>query len=131
DNFLNKLTRGAHNIDKCVAKMISDVGSVNTLTILDTELGPVDVEQEINRIRRLPELRKQSDDLETWKNEKIDLDSLANDKEAGSILGDASFQEILDLNAKSLAELIANKNNENAADSQGLQKQKELGMFTI
>ncbi|PKK68316.1 hypothetical protein RhiirC2_544396 [Rhizophagus irregularis] len=127
DNFLNKLTRGTHNIDQCVAKMVSGVESVDTFAILDTELGPVDVRQELNRIQRLPELRRQRDELEMWQNEKIDLDSLVNDKEANSmltVLENASFQEMLDLNAKSLAELISA--NENAVDLQGSQEQKQL-----
>ncbi|PKY50750.1 hypothetical protein RhiirA4_406808 [Rhizophagus irregularis] len=62
-----------------------------------------------------------------WQNEKIDLDSLVNDKEANSmltVLENASFQEMLDLNAKSLAELISA--NENAVDLQGSQEQKQL-----
>lgn len=132
DNFLNKLTRGTHNIDQCVAKMVSGVESVDTFAILDTELGPVDVRQELNRIQRLPELRRQRDELEMWQNEKIDLNSLVNDKEANSmltVLENASFQEMLDLNAKSLAELISA--NENAVDLQGSQEQKQLGMFII
>ncbi|RIA98013.1 hypothetical protein C1645_195773 [Glomus cerebriforme] len=127
DNFLNKLTRGAYNIDQYVAKMVSEVGPVDTFAILDTELGPVDVGQELNKIQRLPELRKQRDELEMWQNEKIDLDSLVSDKEASSMLTaleNASFQDILDLNAKSLAELIAA--NENAVDLQGSQEQKQL-----
>jgi hypothetical protein len=130
DNFLNKLTRGAYSIDQYVAKMVSGIGPVDTFAILDTEFGPVDVEQEINRIQRLPELRKQRDELEIWQNEKIDLNSLVSDKDANSMLtalGNTSFQEMLDLNAKSLAELIAVKNNENDAG----QEQKQLGMFII
>lgn len=133
DSFLNKLTRGAHNIDQCVAKMVSGVESVDTFAILDTELGPVDVRQEINRIQRLPELRRQREEMEMWQNEKIDLDSLVSNKEASSMLTaleNSSFQEMLDLNAKSLAELISA--NENAVELQGSHEQKQqLGMFII
>jgi len=42
-------------------------------------------------------------------------------------LGSANFQEILDLNSKSLVELIAVKNNENAAGYQVSQKQ--IGIY--
>ncbi len=61
---------------------------------------------------------------------KIDLDCLVNDQEASSMLttlGSANFQEILDLNSKSLVELIAVKNNENAAGYQVSQKQ--IGIY--
>jgi hypothetical protein len=128
DSFLSKLTRGAHSIEQYVAKMVSEVNPVDTFAILDTELGPVDVGREISRIQRLPELRKQRDELEMWQNEKIDLNSLISDKDSNSMLtalGNASFQEMLDLNAKSLAELIAVNNSENAVG----QEHKQIGMF--
>ncbi|CAI2179828.1 546_t:CDS:10 [Funneliformis geosporum] len=124
DNFLNKLTRGAYSVDQQIANMEAE--PIDTSAVLDTEFGPVNVGNELSQIRRLPELRKHRAELEMWQNEKIDLDFLVSDQEASSMLatlGNTSFQEMLDLNAKSLAELIAVKNNENAVARQGTQKQ--------
>ncbi|CAG8616131.1 9709_t:CDS:10, partial [Funneliformis caledonium] len=124
DKFLNKLTRGAYSVDQQIANMETE--PIDTSAVLDTEFGPVNVGNELGQIRRLPELRKQRAELEMWQNEKIDLDFLVSDQEASSMLatlGNTSFQEMLDLNAKSLAELIAVKNNENAVAHQGTQKQ--------
>ncbi|CAG8576499.1 16171_t:CDS:10, partial [Acaulospora morrowiae] len=114
DRFLDKLTRGAHSIDQRVAQMMSTANhsiSYDNSIVMQTELGPVNIRQELDRIRKLSELKKQQSDLEMWKKAKIDIDFLTGDQEMHSIMqnmGDSqhNVQELIDLNAKDLAELI-------------------------
>ncbi|CAG8501961.1 14006_t:CDS:10 [Acaulospora colombiana] len=114
DHFLDKLTRGAHSIDQQVARMMSTTDnntSFDTSVVTPTELGPVNVGQELNRIRKISELRRQQSELEIWKKTKIDVDFLVSDQEVHTTIqnmgnGQHNLQEIFDLNSKDLAELI-------------------------
>ncbi|CAG8525048.1 2484_t:CDS:10 [Diversispora eburnea] len=116
DQFMNKLTSGAHLIDQKVARILANSDPIDSSTVTQTEFGPINIGQEINRIRKIPELKKQQAELEMCRKEKIDVDLLMGDKDIYNVVqnvGNQSFQELLDNNAKDLAQLIITKQSDN------------------
>ncbi|RIB04971.1 hypothetical protein C2G38_636998 [Gigaspora rosea] len=132
DKIVDNLTFGAHSLDRQVSRILSNLDPnrpIDTSVVIQTELGPVNVGEEIERNRQLSTVKKQQDELEVWQKDKIDLDFLISDQEIISMtksMGNdqQSFQKMLELNAQSLNELINIKQDVNNLESQ--QKEKQL-----
>ncbi|CAG8718656.1 2265_t:CDS:10 [Gigaspora margarita] len=132
DKIVDNLTFGVHSLDRQVSRILSNLDPsrpIDTSVVIQTELGPVNVGEEIERNRQLSSVKKQQAELEVWQKDKIDLDFLISDQEIISMtksMGNdqQSFQKMLEHNAQSLNELINIKQGVNNLESQ--QKEKQL-----
>ncbi|CAG8542863.1 12089_t:CDS:10, partial [Cetraspora pellucida] len=132
DKIIDNLTFGVHSLDRQVSRILSNLDPnrpIDTSVIIQTELGPVNVSEEIERNKHLSEIKKQQTELEVWQKDKIDLDFLVSDQEIIAMkksMGNdqQSFQKMLELNAQSLSELIKVKQDVSNLESQ--QKEKQL-----
>ncbi|CAG8737119.1 19550_t:CDS:2, partial [Dentiscutata erythropus] len=132
DKIIDNLTFGVHSLDRQVSHILSNLDSnrpIDTSVIIQTELGPVNVSEEIERNKQLSAIKKQQAELDVWHKDKIDLDFLISDQEIISMtksMGNdqQSFQKMLELNAQSLNDLIKVKQGVSNLESQ--QKEKQL-----
>ncbi|CAG8476781.1 18645_t:CDS:2 [Racocetra fulgida] len=134
DKIIDNLTFGVHSLDRQVSHILSNLDPnrpIDTSVIIQTELGPVNVGEEIERNRQLSEIKKQQTELDVWQKDKIDLDFLVSDQEIIAMTksmgsDQQSFQKMLELNAQNLSELIKAKQGVGNLESQ--QKEKQLCM---
>ncbi|CAG8744893.1 16885_t:CDS:2, partial [Racocetra persica] len=132
DKIIDNLTFGVHSLDRQVSRILSNLDPnrpIDTSVIIQTELGPVNVGEEIERNRQLSEIKKQQTELDVWQKDKIDLDFLVSDQEIIAMTksmgsDQQSFQKMLELNAQNLSELIKVKQGVGNLESQ--QKEKQL-----
>ncbi|CAG8563144.1 6500_t:CDS:2, partial [Ambispora leptoticha] len=132
DKIIDNLTFGVHSLDRQVSHILSNLDPnrpIDTSVIIQTELGPVNVGEEIERNRQLSEIKKQQTELDVWQKDKIDLDFLVSDQEIIAMTksmgsDQQSFQKMLELNAQNLSELIKAKQGVGNLESQ--QKEKQL-----
>ncbi|CAG8450689.1 1500_t:CDS:10 [Scutellospora calospora] len=132
DKIIDSLTFGVHSLDRQVSRILSNLdpnSPIDTSVIIQTELGPINVGEEIQRSQQLSEIKKKQAELDVWQKDKIDLDFFVSDQEIMAMtksMGNdqQSFQKMLDLNAQNLNELIKVKQGVGTLESQ--QKEKQL-----
>jgi hypothetical protein len=128
DKLLDDITLKSTAISRKVAEVCTakqEPNDSDIATIIDTPMGKVNINEEIKRARKAPELRKELAELELHRHQKVDIDVLRG---AGGIstLSPGITVQTLEENAKLLAEL-----SDRSLSIPTGERQKKLGKFLV
>ncbi|ORX80853.1 hypothetical protein K493DRAFT_308226 [Basidiobolus meristosporus CBS 931.73] len=111
---LDKLTKGAHKVANKVQEAMERKLDKEEV---ETDLGRVNVSEEIRRLERLPKLRQEISELEQWRKQVIDLDVLFKDSDwkqpevFSTRIDQGALQSALDKNKEAIQKLVSSPPN--------------------